>query len=323
MVLVEVTRKSYLASLVPVIVNAILNDHQIVVDIVAFVAQGDFPRSRLGEKQRGKILGSWVTRKMRTIAQFSIRDADGGDTQSGESHGRYIRRSKTGSIEGSGSQRRASTVPEHEQVSRAPVPASQPPASMELRRHQLVDAPYPSQEDLEEQHFQEILNHGAYHEPLPTSPSDGRSDAAGQQQRPAPPPLNLDVSAPAQGNSGSTPKGGSGSGIPLVSPDDGFDFGPEFSRQTVQPSPTIEVQPPPGTSGSSGTAAQDGSTHGHGHATASGDGHESLRNDMASLRLDDDAPATAASSGPTTPTNWAGDWPQEALMYQRQMSPAR
>lgn len=78
MVLVEVARKAYLASLVPVIVNAILNEHQIVADIVAFVNKGDFPRSRLGEKQRGKILGSWVSSKMRTMAQFGIRDADGG-----------------------------------------------------------------------------------------------------------------------------------------------------------------------------------------------------------------------------------------------------
>lgn len=75
-VLVEVGRKAYLASIVPVIVNAILNEHQIVVDIVAFVNRGDFPRSRLGEKQRGKILASWVTRKMRTMAQFGIRDAE-------------------------------------------------------------------------------------------------------------------------------------------------------------------------------------------------------------------------------------------------------
>ena len=74
--LVEVVRKAYLASIVPVIVNAILNEHQLVVDIVAFVAQGDFPRSRLGEKQRGKILASWVTRKLRTIAQFMIRDPE-------------------------------------------------------------------------------------------------------------------------------------------------------------------------------------------------------------------------------------------------------
>lgn len=75
-VLVEVSRKPYLASIVPVIVNAILGEHQIVADIVAFVNKGDFPRSRLGEKQRGKILAGWVTRKMRTVAQFAIRDAD-------------------------------------------------------------------------------------------------------------------------------------------------------------------------------------------------------------------------------------------------------
>lgn len=74
--LVEVGRKAYLASIVPVIVNAILNEHQIVVDIVAFVNKGDFPRSRLGEKQRGKILASWVTRKMRTMAQFGIKDPE-------------------------------------------------------------------------------------------------------------------------------------------------------------------------------------------------------------------------------------------------------
>ncbi|KAK0710864.1 hypothetical protein B0H67DRAFT_266459 [Lasiosphaeris hirsuta] len=75
-VLVEVARKAYLASIVPVIVNAILNEHQIIVDIVAFVNKGDFPRSRLGEKQRGKILAGWVSRKMRTMAQFAIKDMD-------------------------------------------------------------------------------------------------------------------------------------------------------------------------------------------------------------------------------------------------------
>ncbi|KAI9751408.1 MAG: hypothetical protein M4579_006091 [Chaenotheca gracillima] len=83
-VLVEVTRKAFLASMVPVIVNAILNEHQLVTDIVAFVSKGDFPRSRLGEKQRGKILASWVTRKMRTIAQFGIRDMDSADSQTTE-----------------------------------------------------------------------------------------------------------------------------------------------------------------------------------------------------------------------------------------------
>ena len=62
------------------IINSVLNEHHLVLDIVAFVSKGDFPRSRLGEKQRGKILASWVTRKMRTIAQFSIRDPDGADS---------------------------------------------------------------------------------------------------------------------------------------------------------------------------------------------------------------------------------------------------
>jgi hypothetical protein len=65
--------------MVPVIVNAILNEHQLVIDIVAFVIKGDFHRSRLGEKQRGKILAGWVTRKMRTIAQYSIRDPNGSE----------------------------------------------------------------------------------------------------------------------------------------------------------------------------------------------------------------------------------------------------
>ncbi|KAH8848292.1 hypothetical protein MCOR27_011090 [Pyricularia oryzae] len=80
-VLVEVARKSFLTSLVPVIVNSILNEHQIVVDIVAFVTRGAFPRSRLGEKQRGKILAGWVSRKMATIAQWAIRDMDAGALQ--------------------------------------------------------------------------------------------------------------------------------------------------------------------------------------------------------------------------------------------------
>ncbi|KAK8177599.1 hypothetical protein IWX90DRAFT_22710 [Phyllosticta citrichinensis] len=80
-ILVEIFRKNFLASIVPVIVNAVLNEHHLVTDIVAFVGKGDFPRSRLGEKQRGKILASWVTRKMRTIAQFGIRDPDGGGSE--------------------------------------------------------------------------------------------------------------------------------------------------------------------------------------------------------------------------------------------------
>jgi hypothetical protein len=115
----EVRTRAFLASLVPVIVNTVLNEHQLVLDIVAFVALGDFPRSRLGEKQRGKILASWVSRKMRTIAQFSIRDpeAEGsvgtimpeeamarrGSTQSGRGGARSFRQSGISNVGGGGS----------------------------------------------------------------------------------------------------------------------------------------------------------------------------------------------------------------------------
>lgn len=103
---VEVTRKAFLASLVPVIVDAILNEHHIVADIVAFVPRSDFPRSRLAEKQRGKILALWVTRKLRTIAQFSIRDPDSTTKQLADmAQYRNSRASKPGSIMGNSTRR--------------------------------------------------------------------------------------------------------------------------------------------------------------------------------------------------------------------------
>ena len=121
-VVIEVTRKSYLASLVPVIVDAILNAHQVVADIVAFVPRGDFPRSRLGEKQRGKILASWVTRRLRTIAQFSIRDPDNKVNQFADiPRHRSSRASKPGSIMAN-STRRSTLVHDSEPRSPAPVP---------------------------------------------------------------------------------------------------------------------------------------------------------------------------------------------------------
>lgn len=81
---------------------------------MAFVEKGDFPRSRLGEKQRGKVLATWVSRKMRTIAQFSIRDGDAEGSISGttvvpeEGMGRRgsAQSGKAGTI-GNGSLRRA------------------------------------------------------------------------------------------------------------------------------------------------------------------------------------------------------------------------
>jgi hypothetical protein len=91
--------------MVPVIVNAILNEHQLIIDIVSFVQKGDFHRSRLGEKQRGKILAGWVTRKMRTIAQYSIRDPNAGEMGMGmgiSEEGGQGRQSMSGSMMGMG-----------------------------------------------------------------------------------------------------------------------------------------------------------------------------------------------------------------------------
>lgn len=112
-VVVEVTRKAFLASLVPVIVDVILNEHQVVADIVAFVSHGDFPRSRLGEKQRGKVLASWVTRKLRTIAQFSIRDLDENIFAELPQH-RASRSSKPGSTMGTSTRRGSTMNPEND-----------------------------------------------------------------------------------------------------------------------------------------------------------------------------------------------------------------
>jgi len=72
----EVLTDEHLPSIVPLTVNAVLSEHQVVIDVITFVARGYFPRSRLGEKQRGKILSHWVTRKLRTIEQFTVRDPE-------------------------------------------------------------------------------------------------------------------------------------------------------------------------------------------------------------------------------------------------------
>lgn len=74
--LVEVMSTMHLSSIAPVIVNAVLDEHQIVVDKIAFCARGDFPRSRLREKQRGKILASWLTRRLKSCVVFDVKEGE-------------------------------------------------------------------------------------------------------------------------------------------------------------------------------------------------------------------------------------------------------
>jgi acyl-CoA synthetase (AMP-forming)/AMP-acid ligase II len=69
---IDTTRAKYLSSLVPVIFNKVLSDHFLVLDIVAFVKQGTFPYSRLGIKQRGKILKRWTQKKLDIHAQYGL-----------------------------------------------------------------------------------------------------------------------------------------------------------------------------------------------------------------------------------------------------------
>lgn len=59
-VVCESKRSRNFASLVPIIVNTVLSKHHLIVDIVAFIKKGEFPISRLGTKQRARIIDAWV-----------------------------------------------------------------------------------------------------------------------------------------------------------------------------------------------------------------------------------------------------------------------
>lgn len=59
-VVCESKRTRNLSSLVPLIVNTVFSKHHLVVDIVAFIKKGEFPISRLGTKQRARIVDAWV-----------------------------------------------------------------------------------------------------------------------------------------------------------------------------------------------------------------------------------------------------------------------
>lgn len=211
-VLVEVIRKAYLASIVPVVVSAILNEHQIIVDIIAFVSKGDFPRSRLGEKQRGKILASWVTRKMRTIAQFGIRDADGADSQITEV---AEPRSGVGSIVGKGSSLRkverasGGGVPGHDYRT-LPVGISEMPA-IEYESSIVESPPIPTDEDRNDTPTETRMTHfslPADEQKFPTAtPTESLQESAIHSSNHQKQPFDsFPISPPAQpSNSSSAP----------------------------------------------------------------------------------------------------------------------
>ena len=71
-VVCESKRSRYFASLVPNIINTVLSKHHIIVDIVAFIKKGEFPISRLGTKQRARIIDAWVQGVIPISASYGV-----------------------------------------------------------------------------------------------------------------------------------------------------------------------------------------------------------------------------------------------------------
>lgn len=288
MVVVEVTRKAYLASIVPVIVNAVLNEHQVVADIVAFVSHGDFPRSRLGEKQRGKVLASWVTRKLRTMAQFSIRDMEGSENPFAEApQHRGSRSSKPGSMMGN-STRRSTAIPDAESTT---VPRSPAPVLVE---HPELSSPsgagpgssYPPSQ-----------GEGA---PL-ASPTASTMPAVPQIAEPTRPSTSS--------TTGNYPPANGGAPTTIGNPDFGFDFG-DFANATTTASVGNPGAPAP---------VPVPETLPYRPATGHDSFHSQQQQQPPQQSQQYMSYPGAAATGHPDPQRDTGEWPQEALMYQSAM----
>ncbi|WLF81854.1 hypothetical protein PVL30_005655 [Lodderomyces elongisporus] len=71
-VVCESKRSRFYSSLVPLIVNTVLSKHHLVIDIVAFIRKGEFPISRLGTKQRARIVDAWVQGVIPISASYGV-----------------------------------------------------------------------------------------------------------------------------------------------------------------------------------------------------------------------------------------------------------
>lgn len=71
-VVCEAKRSRNLSALVPLIVNTVFSKHHIIVDIVAFIKKGEFPISRLGTKQRARIVDAWVQGVIPLLALYGV-----------------------------------------------------------------------------------------------------------------------------------------------------------------------------------------------------------------------------------------------------------
>ncbi|KAI3403102.2 hypothetical protein KGF56_004162 [Candida oxycetoniae] len=71
-VVCESKRTRYFASLVPLIINTVLSKHHLIIDIVGFIKKGEFPISRLGTKQRARIVDAWVQGVIPISASYGV-----------------------------------------------------------------------------------------------------------------------------------------------------------------------------------------------------------------------------------------------------------
>lgn len=71
-VVCELKRSRDFSSLVPLVVNTVLSKHHLAVDIVAFIRKGEFPISRLGTKQRARIIDAWVQGVIPILASYGV-----------------------------------------------------------------------------------------------------------------------------------------------------------------------------------------------------------------------------------------------------------
>jgi acyl-CoA synthetase (AMP-forming)/AMP-acid ligase II len=65
--IVEVRSSEGILNLVPCIMNSILDEHQFIIDVIVFIGPGTLPKSRLGEKQRTKIMTSWLSGNLSVV----------------------------------------------------------------------------------------------------------------------------------------------------------------------------------------------------------------------------------------------------------------
>ncbi|KAL8789972.1 MAG: hypothetical protein Q9213_000858 [Squamulea squamosa] len=321
-ILVEVGRKAYLASIVPVIVNAALNEHQLIVDIVAFVSRGDFPRSRLGEKQRGKILASWVTRKMGTIAQFGIRDADGADSQITEV---AEPRSGVGSVVGVGSSLRnvetvttPHTQPAHDYMS-VPSSAAEMAAPYESSIVESPPLPLPKDDDMDDTptggpnndgYLQTSSNDGRYRSNSSNAPQVVTTGYFPPQPSQEPDPYSASVYSPQDSYSNKNNNGYKSSSMNEHDTGPKFDFNPSSAPAP----PRFDSKPAPNLYGNLGNL------------------HDDRGNDLYSLpsRSIQQQTQQSSSRNVSGSSNRGGgfrvanaaaddgdgnDWPQEALMH--------